>query len=79
MIGLGTGAVGIGTGALGDEVSVRAPIWGTRPELFEVLDLARSGAITVSVEAFALDDGPAAYERLARADAQGTGGARSVG
>ncbi len=64
MTGLGTGAVGIGTGALGDEVSARAPIWGTRPELFEVLDLARSGAVTVSVEAFALDDGPAAYERL---------------
>lgn len=64
MTGLGTGAVGVGTGALGGEVSVRAPIWGTRPELFEVLDLARSGAITVNVEAFALDDGPAAYERL---------------
>ena len=64
MTGLGTGAVAVGTGALGDEVSVRAPIWGTRPELFEVLDLARSGAIAVNVEAFALDDGPAAYERL---------------
>jgi propanol-preferring alcohol dehydrogenase len=32
--------------------------------LFEVLELARSGAITVEVERFSLEEGPQAYERL---------------
>ena len=29
-----------------------------------MLELARSGAISVNVETFGLEDGPAAYERL---------------
>ena len=44
--------------------SVRAPYWGTRPELMEVLDLARAGAIHVEVERFGLDQAPEAYRRL---------------
>jgi propanol-preferring alcohol dehydrogenase len=32
--------------------------------LYEVLDLARSGAISVEIEQFSLEDGPKAYERL---------------
>lgn len=64
MVGLGEGAVRVGIGTLPDETSVRAPIWGTRSELFEVLDLARSGAITVETERFSLEDGPKAFERL---------------
>jgi propanol-preferring alcohol dehydrogenase len=64
MVGLGEGAVPVGIGTLPDETSVRAPIWGTRPELFEVLDLARSGAIKVETERFSLEDGPKAFERL---------------
>jgi propanol-preferring alcohol dehydrogenase len=43
---------------------LRAPYWGTRSELFEVLDLARSGSIRVEVERFGLEDGPKAYERM---------------
>ena len=50
--------------ALGRDVSVHAPIWGTRPELMELFDLARSGAIRAVVERFSLDEGPSAYERL---------------
>jgi propanol-preferring alcohol dehydrogenase len=64
MVGLGEGAVPVGIGTLPDETSVRAPIWGTRSELFEVLDLARSGAIKVETERFSLEDGPKAFERL---------------
>lgn len=64
MVGLGEGAVPVGIGTLPDETSVRAPIWGTRSELFEVLDLARSGAIKVATERFSLEDGPKAFERL---------------
>ena len=64
MVGLGPGAVAAGVGSLPGGTSVRSPVWGTRSELFEVLDLARSGAIKVETERFALDDGPLAYERL---------------
>ena len=43
---------------------IRDSYWGTRSELFEVLDLARAGLIHVETETFSLDDGPTAYERL---------------
>ncbi|HSS36902.1 MAG TPA: zinc-binding dehydrogenase, partial [Patescibacteria group bacterium] len=64
MVGLGPGAIPVGADTLPGGTSVRAPVWGTRPELFEVLDLARSGAISVETERFSLEDGPKAYERL---------------
>lgn len=43
---------------------VRAPYWGSRSELLEVLDLARSGAVRVHVERFTLDEAPEAYRLL---------------
>ena len=43
---------------------VRAPYWGTRAELMEVLDLARAGAVHVEVEKYTLDEAPEAYRRL---------------
>jgi D-arabinose 1-dehydrogenase-like Zn-dependent alcohol dehydrogenase len=43
---------------------VRAPYWGSPSELFEVLDLARTGHIHVETERFSLDDGPRACERM---------------
>ncbi len=64
MVGLGPGSVPVGTSAVASEVSVRAPTWGNRSDLFEVLELARSGAISVETERFSLDDGPKAFERL---------------
>ena len=64
MVGLGPGSVQVGTSAVASEVSVRAPTWGSRSDLFEVLELARSGAISVEIERFSLDDGPKAFERL---------------
>jgi propanol-preferring alcohol dehydrogenase len=64
MIGLGPGAIPVGTDTLPSGTSVRAPVWGTRPDLIEVLDLARSGAIKVETERFSLEEGPEAYERL---------------
>ena len=64
MVGLGPGAVPVGLDTLPGGTSVRAPVWGTRSDLFEVLDLARSGAIKVEIERFSLEDGPRAYERL---------------
>ena len=64
MVGLGPGAIAVGLGTIPRGASVRTPVWGTLPELIEVLDLARSGAIKVETERFSLEDGPQAYERL---------------
>ncbi|MDF1478923.1 NAD(P)-dependent alcohol dehydrogenase [Leifsonia sp. H3M29-4] len=64
IVGIGGGALPVGFGALPYDVAVRAPYWGSRAELIEVLDLARAGKITVETEVFSLDDSPAAYEKL---------------
>ncbi len=64
VVGVGPGAVPVGIFTLPWETRVRAPYWGSRSELFEVLDLARSGLIHVETETFSLDDAPEAYERM---------------
>ncbi|MGP4114922.1 NAD(P)-dependent alcohol dehydrogenase [Streptomyces sp. 4N509B] len=64
IVGVGGAGLPVGFGLLPFEVNVTAPYWGTRSELIEVLELARSGAISVHTETFGLDDAPLAYERL---------------
>ena len=64
VVGVGPGTVPVGILSLPWETKVRAPYWGSRSELFEVLDLARDGHIHVETEAFSLDEGPEAYRRL---------------
>ncbi|MEV5884682.1 NAD(P)-dependent alcohol dehydrogenase [Streptomyces sp. NPDC052020] len=64
LVGIGGAALPVGFGLLPFEVSVKAPYWGTRAELIEVLALARSGVLSVHTETFSLDDAPLAYERL---------------
>jgi len=64
LVGVGPGVVPVGFFTLPFGTSARTLYWGTRSELFEVLDLARAGLIHVETETFALDDGPTAYERL---------------
>jgi propanol-preferring alcohol dehydrogenase len=64
IVGIAGAGLPVGFGLLPFEVSVAAPYWGTRGELIEVLDLARSGAISVHTEKFSLDEAPEAYARL---------------
>ncbi|MFW0787691.1 NAD(P)-dependent alcohol dehydrogenase [Gordonia sp. CPCC 206044] len=64
-IGDGVAAAKVGIWAQPYEVSVRAPYWGARSELIEVIDLARDGVLDVAVERFSLDDGVEAYRKLA--------------
>ncbi|MEU5951412.1 NAD(P)-dependent alcohol dehydrogenase [Streptomyces sp. NPDC047525] len=64
IVGIGGGTASVGFGTTPYDAAVRAPYWGSRAELIEVLDLARSGAIDVHVETYALDDAPKAYEHL---------------
>ncbi|MFJ5612703.1 NAD(P)-dependent alcohol dehydrogenase [Streptomyces sp. NPDC093221] len=64
IVGIGGGSATVGFGTIAYDAAVRAPYWGSRAELIEVLDLARSGAVEVHVETYSLDDAPLAYERL---------------
>lgn len=64
VVGVGSGTLPVGMLDKPWESSIRAPYWGYRSELFEVLELARTGAIHVETEVFTLDDAPKAYEKL---------------
>ncbi|WP_436771560.1 NAD(P)-dependent alcohol dehydrogenase [Yinghuangia sp. YIM S09857] len=64
IVGIGGGTVPVGFGSVPYDVAVRAPYWGSRGELIEVLNLARAGAVDVHVETYTLDEAPKAYERL---------------
>jgi alcohol dehydrogenase, propanol-preferring len=64
IVGLGGGLMPTGFFSTPMGASVRAPYWGTRAELMEVLDLARAGAVHVEVERYPLDQAPEAYRRL---------------
>jgi len=64
IVGIGGGTVATGWFSTPYNVAVRAPYWGGRAELIEVLELARTGQVNVEVEQYTLAEGPAAYERL---------------
>jgi propanol-preferring alcohol dehydrogenase len=64
LVGVGMGTLAVGLIAGPYEWQVRSPYWGTRPELIEVLELARSGLVTVETEVFSLDEAPRAYQML---------------
>lgn len=64
IVGIGGAVLPTGFFSTPMGATVRAPYWGTRSELMEVLDLARAGAIHVETERFTLDEAPEAYRRL---------------
>lgn len=64
IVGIGGGLVPTGFFSTPFGVQVRAPYWGSRGELAEVIALAQEGLIGVEVEAFSLEEGPEAYRRL---------------
>lgn len=71
IVGIGGGLLPTGFFSTPFGASVRAPYWGSRSELREVLDLAHIGAIGVHVERYSLDQAVEAYQRLHRGEVQG--------
>ena len=71
LVGIGGGTAQVGFGSIAYDAAVRVPYWGSRSELIEVLDLARSGRVSVETQRYSLDDGPAAYEALAAGTVRG--------
>jgi propanol-preferring alcohol dehydrogenase len=64
IVGIGGGILPTGFFSTPMGAAVRAPYWGTRSELIEVLDLARSGAVGVHVERYGFDGAVEAYRKL---------------
>ena len=64
IVGIGCGILPTGFFSTPMGAAVRAPYWGTRSELIEVLDLARSGAVGVHVERYGFDGAVEAYRKL---------------
>lgn len=64
IVGIGGGLMPTGFFSTPFGASVRAPYWGSRSELMEVLDLARRGAVSVHVERFGIEDAVEAYAKL---------------
>lgn len=64
LVGVGAGKTDVGMLARPYDATVRAPYWGSRPELMDVLQLARTGQVSVETETFSLDEAPEAYRRL---------------
>lgn len=71
VVGIGGGTVPFGFFSVPYEASLATTYWGSRPELMEVLELARHGRINTEVHRFPLEEGPQVYERLAAGEFTG--------
>jgi propanol-preferring alcohol dehydrogenase len=71
VLGVGGGTLPFRFGTVPFETPVVFSNWGTRSDLAEVVGLAQAGAIHIEVERVALEDVPAAYERLEAGDVRG--------
>lgn len=71
IIGIGRGTMTLRFGAIACHAAVRVPYWGLRSEPIEVLELARTGKISVEIQTNSLDDGPRAYADLAASSIRG--------
>lgn len=73
LLGAGGGSLPAGMFGPAWNSAVRAPVWGYRQELFEVVELARSGAIRIETETFSLDEADKAYAKLHAGELRGRG------
>ncbi|MFE3826860.1 NAD(P)-dependent alcohol dehydrogenase [Streptomyces sp. NPDC059092] len=72
VVGSGGGRLTVSKpGALPPGCRLSLPFWGTRPELAEVVALARSGALHVETDRFALSAVAEAFGRLRRGQVRG--------
>ncbi|MCW2785373.1 MAG: oxidoreductase [Marmoricola sp.] len=71
VVGVGSGRLPVAMHSVPLGTRVDVPFWGSRPELDQVLAIARTGGLRVDVTAFALDQASAAYELLDRGAVRG--------
>jgi alcohol dehydrogenase, propanol-preferring len=70
-VGLYGGRVPFGIGAVPHEAQFMSSIWGTVPELGELIAFAHRHPIQYTVEALPLDQAEVAHQRLRSGDAAG--------
>lgn len=71
IVGLAGGTLPLNAFRMPYGARVSFPYWGTRPELMDVLQLARAGVITPQIERVGLADLPAVYKRLSAGTQRG--------
>jgi propanol-preferring alcohol dehydrogenase len=64
LVGIAGGTLPLGFFTVAYELSVATTYWGSRPELIEVIELARTGRIRPQVEVFGLDDAASVYDHM---------------
>ena len=64
VVGIGGGTFPLGFFTVPYELSVATTYWGSRPELLEVIALARTGHIKPRIQLFPLEDASAVYDRM---------------
>lgn len=64
IVGIGGGLLPTGFFSTPMGAAVRAPYWGSRSELREVLDLAHDGSVHVHTEKYGIDEAVEAYRKL---------------
>ena len=64
IVGVGSGVAHVSLLSQPYGASVLAPYWGTREDLYEVVELAKEGKLDVHTEVFSLDDALAGYDKL---------------
>ncbi|KUP98689.1 NAD(P)-dependent alcohol dehydrogenase [Thermobifida cellulosilytica] len=71
VVGIGGGSLPVSFFSPPYGTRVSTSYWGTRPELVELVELARRGALDVHVERYGLEEGPRVYERMEAGKIQG--------
>ncbi len=71
VVGLAGGRLEFGVGVIPSEAIVSSSIWGSIPELHELLDFVRREGISHNVETMPLDQAQEALDRLRRGEIRG--------
>jgi propanol-preferring alcohol dehydrogenase len=64
IVGIGGGVAKAGFGSTPFECQVFSPYWGTRADMYDIIELAQRGMLKIHTEEYSLDDGVEAYHRL---------------
>jgi propanol-preferring alcohol dehydrogenase len=73
LCGIGAGSLPFSFFSTRREVSLQTTYWGSRPELIEVLELARTGQLRPRTTTFELADALRAYDSLSAGEIDGRG------
>ena len=71
IVGAAGGVLPVGFYGFPYEASLQSTVWGSRPELLEVLDLAAAGLLKPKITTFPLEGAMDAYRQMAEGRLEG--------